>query len=269
MSNKVDNKIKLNLVQKQVFWRFYFFGQAGWNYEKMQGLGYYYSMYPLIDSLYSDLEEKKEMAITQSQFFNTNVAMAPIILGIDTALQTEKGIEAKDTIASIKTGLMGPLAGIGDTLFHVIPSTIIGSIASYMALQGNPIGILLWVLFGIARLAIIRAFFSMGYREGTKLVSELGEKLKRITNSANILGMTVIGALIPSVVKANFALEFTKGEVSISIQELADQILPGLAPVLVVFLTYWLLGRKNMNSTRVTLLLILIGILAFNLKIFI
>ncbi|MBO0438423.1 PTS system mannose/fructose/sorbose family transporter subunit IID [Vagococcus fluvialis] len=268
MSNEKGNKIKLNSVQKQVFWRFYFFGQAGWNYEKMQGLGYYYSMYPLINSLYSDPEEKKEMAISESQFFNTNVAMAPIILGIDTALQTETGFESKDTVVSIKTGLMGPLAGIGDTLFHVIPSTIIGSIASYMALQGNPFGVILWVLFGIARLTIIRSFFSMGYKEGTKLVSELGEKLKKITDAANVLGMTVIGALIPSVVKANFAFEFKKGEVQISIQELADQILPALAPVLVVFLTYWLLGRKNMNSTRVTLLLILIGVIAFNLKIF-
>ena len=49
-----------------------------------------------------------------------------------------KGIESVETLASLKTGMMGPLAGIGDTLFHVIPSTIIGSLASYMALEGNP-----------------------------------------------------------------------------------------------------------------------------------
>lgn len=268
MNNTVETKVKLSSVQKKVFWRFYFFGQAGWNYEKMQGLGYYYSMYPLIDGLYSDIEQKKEISIVQSQFFNTNVNVAPIILGIDTALQTEKKIEAKDTISSIKTGLMGPLAGIGDTLFYVIPSTIIGSIASYMALEGNPTGVILWIVYGFAKLAIIRAFFSMGYKEGTKLVSELGEKLKKITDAANILGMTVLGGLIPAVVQANFALEFKKGDVEISIQELSDQILPGLAPLLVVFLTYWLLGRKNMNSTRVTLLLMVLGILTFNLKIF-
>ena len=33
---------------RSVFWRWYFLGGAGWNYEKMQGLGYYFSMLPMI-----------------------------------------------------------------------------------------------------------------------------------------------------------------------------------------------------------------------------
>ena len=80
--------------------------------------------------------------------------------------------------------------------------------------------------------------------EGAKVVGELGNKLKKITKAANVLGITVIGALIPSVVNAKFAYTFTQGEVSIAVQELADKIMPSLAPCLVVLLTYWLLGRK-------------------------
>ena len=160
------------------------------------------------------------------------------------------------------------LAGIGDTLFHVIPSTIIGSLASYMALEGNPMALILWIAFGFLRLGFMRSFFKMRYREGAKVVGELGNKLKKITKAANVLGITVIGALIPSVVNAKFAYTFTQGEVSIAVQELADKIMPSLAPCLVVLLTYWLLGRKKMNSTRVTLLLVVLGILAFNLMIF-
>ena len=101
------------------------------------------------------------------------------------------------------------------------------------------------------------------------MVGKLGMLLKKITQSANILGITVVGALIPSVVKATFGYEFTKGEVTLKLQDLANQIMPGLAPALVVFLTYWLLGRKKMNSTRVIFLLIFIGIIAYNLKIFV
>ncbi len=114
----------------------------------------------------------------------------------------------------------------------------------------------------------MKNFYAMGYREGAKIVSEIGNRLKKITKAANILGITVIGALIPSVVNARFAYEFSWGEVSISIQELADKIMPSLAPTLVVFFAYWMLGRKKMNSTRVTLLLVLVGILAYNLKVF-
>jgi len=261
-----------NIVDKdlnKVFWRWYFFGQTGWNYEKMQGLGYYYSIYPLLESIYSEEEEKKRAAINQLQFFNTNNSTAPVILGLDVALEKEKGIESIDTVASLKTGLMGPLAGIGDTLFFVIPTTIVGSIASYLALEGNPIALILWILFGCVRLGFMRFFVWTGYKEGAKLVGELGNRLKKITQSANILGITVVGALIPSVVKATFGYEFTKGEVTLKLQDLANQIMPGLAPALVVFLTYWLLGRKKMNSTRVIFLLIFIGIIAYNLKIFV
>lgn len=254
--------------QKKTFWRWYFLGGAGWNYEKMQGLGYYFSMLPMIKERYTDIEDQKKAAETELQFFNTNNTMAPIIMGVDNAVQEDKGAEALDTVASLKTGMMGPLAGIGDTLFHVIPSTIIGSIASYMALEGSPAALILWICFGFLRMGFMRSFFAMGYKEGSKVVGELGNRLKKITKAANVLGIMVIGALIPSVVNAKFSYVFTMGEVTKSIQELADQIMPGLAPCLVVFFTYWLLGRKKMNSTRVTLLLVAIGILAYNLKIF-
>ena len=257
----------LSKESKSVFWRWYFLGGAGWNYEKMQGLGYYFSMLPMIKKQ-KDEEDRKKLAKTELQFFNTNNTMAPIIMGVDCALQDETGADAVDTIAALKTGMMGPLAGIGDTLFHVIPSTIIGSIASYMALEGSPMALILWIFFGLLRMFCMKNFFSLGYREGAKIVSEIGNRLKKITKAANILGITVIGALIPSVVNARFAYEFSWGEVSITVQELADKIMPSLAPTLVVFFAYWMLGRKKMNSTRVTLLLVVVGILAYNLKIF-
>lgn len=261
------DKSGLSKECNSVFWRWYFLGGAGWNYEKMQGLGYYFSMLPMIKKQSGD-EDKKTLAKTELQFFNTNNTMAPIIMGVDCALQDETGADAADTIAALKTGMMGPLAGIGDTLFHVIPSTIIGSIASYMALEGSPLALILWIFFGLLRLFCMRNFFTLGYREGAKIVGEIGNRLKKITKAANILGITVIGALIPSVVNAKFAYQYNWGEVSITVQELADKIMPSLAPTLVVFFAYWMLGRKKMNSTRVTLLLVVVGILAYNLKVF-
>ena len=262
-----ENKVVMTKEGKKVFWRWYFLGGCGWNYEKMQGLGYYFSMLPMIKK-HQNPDDQKKLAKTELQFFNTNNTMAPIIMGVDCAIQDETGADSADTIAALKTGMMGPLAGIGDTLFQVIPSTIIGSIASYMALEGSPLALILWILFGLFRAFCMKNFFNLGYKEGARIVSEIGNRLKKITQAANILGITVIGALIPSVVSAKFAYEFSWGEVSISIQQLADQIMPSLAPTLVVFFAYWMLGRKKMNSTRVTLLLVVVGILAYNLKIF-
>ena len=109
------SKMQLSKETNKVFWRWYFLGGAGWNYEKMQGLGYYFSTLPLIKKIYKKDDDLKKAAQVEMQFFNTNNTMAPIVLGLDCALQEEKGIESVETLASLKTGMMGPLAGIGDT----------------------------------------------------------------------------------------------------------------------------------------------------------
>ncbi|MGS3243852.1 PTS system mannose/fructose/sorbose family transporter subunit IID [Klebsiella michiganensis] len=257
----------MNKVLKRVFWRWFLFGQSGWNYEKMQGLGYLYSIYPFLEKKYAKPEEQKDAAKVHSQFFNTNNTMAPGILGVNIALEEQTGLAGKDAVAGIKTGLMGPLAGIGDTLFFVIPTTIIGSVASYLALQGNPMGLVLWLLFALVRMLFMRFSISKGYQEGVNLLGSLTNNLNKITRAANILGLTVIGALIPSVVKANLNFEFSYGEVSLKLQSIADQIMPGLIPLLVVGFTWWLLGLKKMNSTRVIFVLIALGIIGYNLNI--
>ena len=78
------NKVAISKEGKQVFWRWYFLGGCGWNYEKMQGLGYYFSMLPMIKK--AKEEDQKQLAKTELQFFNTNNTMAPIIMGVDCAL---------------------------------------------------------------------------------------------------------------------------------------------------------------------------------------
>ena len=41
-------------------------------------------------------------------------------MGIDVAIEEQDGYKAKETIIALKTALMGSLAGVGDSLFHVI-----------------------------------------------------------------------------------------------------------------------------------------------------
>ncbi|NES53445.1 PTS system mannose/fructose/sorbose family transporter subunit IID, partial [Escherichia coli] len=83
---------------------------------------------------------------THLGFMNTTPAMSHLIVGADMALEEEVGIEDETAITGLKTGLMGPLAGIGDSVFVVIPWTIFGAIAANMALEGSFVGIILWIL---------------------------------------------------------------------------------------------------------------------------
>ena len=245
------SKISLQDIKK-VRYRWLLLGEAAWNYEKMQGLGYCYSMIPVLKKLYPDEADMKKALQTHLQFFNTHQEFAEIILGIDIAMEEKEGAASLEAVSAIKTGLMGPLAGIGDTLFGVIANTIFFSVGSYMALEGNPIGIFLYLIWGVVRVIMRGYFIRIGYREGTKLIENLGDKMNRVTEAASILGLTVVGALIPSVVSANVPFVFKSGEVEMELQAILNQIMPGLI--------YTLLNRKGMTSFKAIIFVMILGI---------
>lgn len=233
--------------------------QITWNYERMMGVGYLYAILPVLRKLYKG-EQLKQMMKNQVQFFNTTPHMGGFILGIDMAAELENGYEGREAVGSIKTGLMGPFAGVGDTIFGVLIPTIFGSIAAYMALSGNVTGVALWLLVNLVILGLRYLTVGMGYRQGMKLVTSAKDKLGAMTHAATVLGVTVVGALIATVVRANVTASFHTGDVTLAGQDVLDQIMPKLIPALFVFFIYWLLGRKKMTSTKAIMLTILISI---------
>lgn len=237
--------------------------QITWNYEKMMAPGYLYAILPALEKLYTDKDELTTMMKNHIQFFNTTPHMGGFILGIDIATEELEGVSSKDTINGLKTGLMGPFAGIGDTIFGVLLPTIFGSIAAYMAQQGNVMGVIIWLLANILILVARYFFVEIGYNQGVKLMSQAKDRLDAITQAATILGITVVGALIPTVVRADVVTEFQSGEVVMNGQEILDQIMPALIPTLIVGLVYYLLGKKNMTSTKVTLFIMGLSILFY------
>lgn len=253
---------------KKVNLRWLYGSQLGWNYERMMGLGYIYSIIPALEKIYKNDEEGlKESLKTHTQFFNTEPDMGHLIVGAALAIEEEKGIEGKDAVISIKNGLMGPFAGVGDTIFGVIAGTVFGAIAANMAIQGSYLGLVIWTLFLICRWYIRSKMFTLGYNQGTKLVTKLKDKLTYFTEAATILGLTVIGALIPSVVRITIPYEFVAGEVVMKLQDVLNQIMPCLAHIGLAALCFWLLGRKKMTSTKLIVFVMILSIILFNLGI--
>lgn len=251
----------------KVYFRNLFALQFGWNYEKMQGLGYAYVIMPVLKRLYAHDPEKMKRALkAQLGYFNTTPAMSHLIVGADIALEEELGIEAEEAVTGLKTGLMGPFAGVGDTLFIAIYRAIVFSIAAYIAMQGNPVGLIIPILACCAVMFARYKFTYIGYHSGRKLAAGFADKIAPITEAASILGLTVVGALIPSVIKYSTDLTFGLGEVTFSVQEMLDKILPCLLPLGIVMLSYWLLGKKKVNSTKLIFILIALGMVLGNLQ---
>lgn len=252
---------------KKVYWRNLFGLQWGWNYERMQGLGYSWVMMPVIKKLYKDKSKEMKLALeTHLGYFNTSQPMSHLVIGADIGMEEQTGMKDAEAIVGLKTGLMGPLAGVGDTLFLAIFRTIVFSVSSYMALSGSPIGLLLPLIGGGILLWVRYLFTNIGYKQGAKLATEFADQMKTLTNAASILGLTVVGALIPAVVTYVLDFKYTMGKVTLNAQDMLNQIMPGLLPLSIVLFSYWLLGKKKMNSTKLIFVLIALGMLLGNLK---
>ncbi|WP_320420617.1 PTS system mannose/fructose/sorbose family transporter subunit IID [Mammaliicoccus lentus] len=253
------------LTQKdfnQINRRSLLFYQLGWNYERMQASGYLFIILPQLRKIYGDdSPELKEMMKIHSQFFNTSNFFNTIITGIDLAMEEEEQYKAKDTVKGMKVGLMGSFAAVGDSLFASLIPTIFGALAGNMAQQGNPVGALIWIFATVAIVIFRWKQLGYAYKEGVSLVTTMQHRLETLTNAATLLGVFMVGALVASIVKVEFAWKPTIGDVTIDIQENVDMILPKLLPLIIALSIYWLLGRKHMNATRAIFIVLIVSII--------
>lgn len=237
------------------------------NYESQLAGSVIYSMSHALRKIYSNDDEYVEALNNHYKYFNCMPWLANLIFGVTLAMEDNEGIKGKDAVQNFKTSLMGPLSGIGDTVFWVLIPTIMGSISGYMAIEGNPIGVIAWMILNIAFMFMRYRFVELGYNQGIKLVTTLGEKVSKFTEAASILGLVVVGSLIPSVVKVGVPLKFNVGEVSMEIQPMLDKILPALVPVLLTFASYKLIKNNKMKMTTIIFLIIILCMFgaAFNI----
>lgn len=198
-----------------------------------------------------------------------------------------------EAIQGVKVGMMGPLAGVGDPVFWYTIRPIIGALGAGMALQGNILGpILFFVLWNLIRLVFMWYTQEFGYQVGSAITKDVsGGLLQKVTRGASMMGMFVLGSLIERWVTINFlpvvsrtplqkgayiqwdklpagtrgiqqallqwkggqGLSLTKYR-TVTLQNNLDDLIPGLAGLLLTFLCMWLLKKK------VSPIIIIIGI---------
>ncbi|ETS99965.1 PTS mannose transporter subunit IID [Providencia sp. PROV188] len=231
--------------------------QGSWNFERMQALGFCFSMVPVIRRLYPENNDDRKQAIKRHlEFFNTHPYVAAPILGVTMAMEEERanGADIDDgAINGIKVGLMGPLAGVGDPIFWGTVRPVFAALGAGIAMTGSLLGpVLFFVLFNLVRLLTRYYGVAYGYKKGIDIVQDMGGGfLQKLTEGASILGLFVMGALVNKWTHVNIPLEVsriknqTTGVEDITtVQMILDQLMPGLVPLLLTFACMWLLRRK-------------------------
>lgn len=239
--------------------------QSAFNYNSYQGVGYLNTILPALKKIYKDDPKKlKEVAKDNLEFYNTNPHMLPFVTSVHLAMY-DSG-QSLENARSIKMALMGPLAGIGDSIAQFGLAPLFSTIFAGLALDGlgfAPMGF--WAVMIISMLIIKFVMGNLGYRLGTSVIDTLSTQISKISAAAGIVGVTVISGLAASFVKMKLGLQYktlVEGkEQIVALQTIVDKIAPRLLPVILTGVVYYLIKKKNWSTYKLLALLFVVGIL--------
>ena len=255
---------------RRMYWRSTFL-LGSFNFERMQAMGFCYTLMPAIRKVYRGDKAAEAAALKRHlEFYNTQPWISSVVFGVTAAMEEQKAKGediSEETITSVKVGLMGPLAGVGDPIFWGTARPVLAALGASLALNGSIVGPLLFFI-GINVLRVLTRWYGLkfGYERGTEMVTEVGGgQLKKITQMAAIMGLFVMGALVSkwTTIKFPAVVSTVKNDDGIvtdtTVQSILDQLLPGLAALGLTFLCMWLLNKK-VNALWIILGMFAVGI---------
>lgn len=250
---------------RRAAWYWMFFALSQQNYERMQGGAFCATLSRPLEKLYRNDKQALSEALKRNMvFFNTNVDMGAMIPGMVLALEEERANDPSfdpDIISSMKTALMGPCAGIGDSIIDGVLNPIFLSIGIGLSATGSPLGALVFLLLWCGVIIPLKYFlFMKGYELGADALPTLSnESLKTKAISAlTVLGLIVIGGVAATTVKAPIIWAYTSGDMVVNLQQTLDGIMPGFFPMLFALGCYLLVDKKGFSVNK-----LLVFILAF------
>lgn len=264
-----EKKLTRKDLWKMFYWCQWF--TSGNNYEKFEYQGFTNALFPVFDRLYGDDKEKMIEAYQRhNELFLTECQCSKLCMGIAAAMEEKAANDPNfpvESIQGVKAAMMGPLAGIGDTLYHGTLRPIFAGIAVSMIQASNytsPLGSIFFflVMGGIGQLINWFGIFK-GYEKGVELVADIESSgmIDKIREYASILGCVIMGGFSSAFVTLNLAIEIPAGDSVISIQNTLNGLIPRLLPLSYTLFCYWLITKKKVNPILLMVLTIVVGAL--------
>ncbi|MCI8329579.1 MAG: PTS system mannose/fructose/sorbose family transporter subunit IID [Oscillibacter sp.] len=237
----------------QFLWRSWAI-QDSWNYERQMNMGFLFGIAPTLDRLYPDekdpqqLAYKKEAYQRHMAFYNCTPQTSAFTLGLASSMEEQYAADREnfnpDTINAVKTSLMGPLSGVGDSFFQGTIRIIAFGLGIQLAQQGSILGPILAMLISFVPSFVITWFAGkLGYTMGSKYLTKLqGGMMDQLMYVCGIVGLMVIGAMVASMVGITTPITFESA--GLVLQDIIDSILPCAIDLAVVMTMYALIKKR-------------------------
>jgi PTS system mannose-specific IID component len=257
---------------RRLFWRS--FGiQSAFSFDRMQAMGFTWALLPILKREYANNEAGLSAAIKRHlAFFNT----FPWLVGTPMAIAAEMEIKIargekvdSQSVQGIKSSLMGPLAGIGDSMFHGTLRPIMGGLCASLALGGNSAAP--WIFFlTVNAIHVIARWWTLkkGIEMGERLFTVFSKSsFRNFMEGAMITGLMAAGALVATWLNFGTPLTYVSSEgVTVSIQAMLNGIFPKILPLSLTMLVFFFV-RKGIKTTYIMLGLLVFGFILGSLRI--
>ncbi len=228
---------------------------ASWNYERMQNLAFAYTMIPILKAVCKTKEEMAKALKRHLEFFSTTPHICTLLVGIlgamEEANQNDEDFD-ENSINAVKASLMGPMAGIGDSLIWGTLRVIAAGIAISFSLNGSILGpILFFVIINVPCYFLRYFCLQQGLKVGTSFLRDFSKTniMQRLTESASVLGLMVIGSMVASMITLQIPFTVGAGKFAQPLQTYFDEIMPGMLPLIAFGVMYYLLNKKFKTTT--------------------
>ena len=250
---------------RRLFWRSFLL-QAAFNYERFQNMGFWWGFKPLLRKLYG--HNPTELAAADQrhlQFFNTHPWTCGPIFGITATMEAQRARDPETTdgesINAVKVSMMGPLAGLGDSLVYGAIRPVLSGLTAALAVTGNIAGPLIF-LIGINVIHFAMRWYGLdyGFRYGVRFFEKLDQsQVERVKEYATALGLLTVGVLVATLLPVTTPLQYTSGDATINIQDYLDDILPFMLPLGATLGAFWL-ARRRVSPLWILIIATVVGL---------
>lgn len=247
--------------------------EANFNFETWQNTGFTFAIIPALKRVYKTKDAMAKALKRHLQLFNTSPYGSTLVLGITAAMEEQNSQDADfddESISSVKLGLMGPVAGVFDSLFWGTFKVIAAGVGASLALKGNIMGPVIFLLiFNIPHLVLRYNLTFIGYNAGTKFLQNLAKSnvMDKLTTGAAILGLMVVGAMPATLMNIVTPITIGSSIPAVTVQGIMDQIVPAVIPLGLTFLVYYFV-KKNVKTTYLLLGLLILGFVGSMMHLF-
>lgn len=224
--------------------------EFSWTYYKQMNIAFCLMVAKMLKKIYHDRPEDYAKALERHlAFFNITVQFAPFVGGVAIAMEERvaRGEIEPESVNDVKAALMGPLSGIGDSIFLATLRVLAAAVGISLCEAGNPFGPIAFLLiYNIPGFWLRIWGVQKGYELGVGFLEQAqrGGMMQKVMTAVSIVGVMVVGSMTVDMFWATIPIPIGSGDEAQTLQDVLDGIVPGMLGACAFWLYYWLLSKK-------------------------